>query len=110
MKDPDQELNATRIPDSEKTNKDLKIREIREDYLPLIYELSDLQVMIAELEMTNSIKAARGLKKAVLIHIKRCKEFIRNLEAIRSEIDQELIKKRDKYNQSYVSKRESNTR
>ncbi len=84
---PDPNINASRIPDSEKGNKDLKLREIKEHFLPLIYELNDLQVHIATLEISNSRKAAGAIKKGLTEHIRNARVFYHMIDELRVAID-----------------------
>jgi len=84
--DPNYELSATRIPEEEKTGRELKKRELREMYLPLIYELSDMQINVAAAEVSDKIRVIRGLKMAILKHIKNCKDFASYVDKLRLEM------------------------
>ena len=88
------DINASRVPDSEKQNKDLKLREIKEHFLPLIYELNDLQVHIATLEISNSRKAVTAIKKGLSEHKKHTDEFRRMIGELGAGIDKKNSQER----------------
>jgi len=100
----DSEINAARIPESEKTGKALKLREIKEHFLPLIYELSDLQVYIAVLEISNSAKAASTIKKALSDHKKNIAAFYRMIDNLKAEIDRSASQRQKIYYHNHEKK------
>ena len=70
------DIYQTRIPDSDKKLIDLSTTGLMEIYLPLMYEITDLHLLVSEAEIKAHPKTLTRLKKALREHIKHTKMLI----------------------------------
>lgn len=79
------ELQKTRIPDRDKVFKDGKVRAWSEDYLPLIYSLTDAAMYLSTLEIRNDRKAISEFKRTINDVRKSLWEFRERIRVIKME-------------------------
>ena len=78
------DLLKTRIPDQDKI-KEGKIRDWAEDFLTLIYLLTDAAIHLSNLEIRDDRKAILDFKRILNRVRKGLKEFEENIQAVKAE-------------------------
>lgn len=59
------ELDKTRIPPEDKTDASLRKRELVEDFLPILYRLTDLSIYLSAMELRDNIVVLIRFRKGI---------------------------------------------